>query len=440
MYILKYAIKNIMNSPIRNIIIGVIIAVISLICCMSLALLRVSDKAEKEALLKASVTARIIKGDPSGSIDTSYDLTYDEIKDFAGSDYVYDSYVSVRANVNIADNIDNFTLVAYNSDMAVKHFLFVDEIVVDGTMFSFSDSLNECIVTDLFAERYNYEIGETIYINSESDGQPDKFKIVGIYQGDEFTKNDILTSLGAFESMTDIDDQTEISSVFVFNNPDYIDPFRNYVTQNNTDEVGYRVLFSGVQKFREYFSPIKSTKNFAMLSFILSLLVGGSILIVLSIFNIQERKYEVGVLSAMGMPKKKIVSQFVTEMLAITSLCMIIGISASAPLSVVTARSMLSPRMYTRLPYSLRIALDLQEPGLNKIKIGYLPDGNSDKDLVALMNPQSRTSDKFKAVMNIEIVAKVIAVGLLLTIISSLGSIVFIVRFKPLEILSQRSA
>lgn len=59
---------------------------------------------------------------------------------------------------------------------------------------------------------------------------------------------------------------------------------------------------------------------------------------------------------------------------------------------------------------------------------------------VALMNPQSRTSDKFKAVMNIEIVAKVIAVGLLLTIISSLGSIVFIVRFKPLEILSQRSA
>ena len=53
--------------------------------------------------------------------------------------------------------------------MAVKHFLFVDEIVVDGTMFSFSDSLNECIVTDLFAERYNYEIGETIYINSESD-------------------------------------------------------------------------------------------------------------------------------------------------------------------------------------------------------------------------------------------------------------------------------
>lgn len=200
------------------------------------------------------------------------------------------------------------------------------------------------------------------------------------------------------------------------------------------------MLFSGVQKFREYFSPIKSTKNFAMLSFILSLLVGGSILIVLSIFNIQERKYEVGVLSAMGMPKKKIVSQFVTEMLAITSLCMIIGISASAPLSVVTARSMLSPRMYTRLPYSLRIALDLQEPGLNKIKIGYLPDGNSDKDLVALMNPQSRTSDKFKAVMNIEIVAKVIAVGLLLTIISSLGSIVFIVRFKPLEILSQRSA
>ncbi len=101
----------------------------------------------------------------------------------------------------------------HTTPKAVKHFLFVDEIVVDGTMFSFSDSLNECIVTDLFAERYNYEIGETIYINSESDGQPDKFKIVGIYRGDEFTKNDILTSLGAFESMTDVDAKQSIFSI-----------------------------------------------------------------------------------------------------------------------------------------------------------------------------------------------------------------------------------
>ena len=434
MYILKNAIKNIMNSPVRNVLLGVIITVISLICCMSLALLRVSDKAEKEALLNASVTARITKGDPSGSIDTSDNLTYDEIMKFAESDYVYDSYVSVRSNANIADNPDKFTLVGYNSDMAVKHFLFVDQILVDGTMFNSSDSSKECIVTDLFAERYNYQINDVISVASELGSQFQEFKIVGIYQGDEFTKNDILTSLGAFESMIDIDDQTEVTSVFVFNNPDYIDPFRNYVSQNNTDEVGYRVFFSGVQKFREYFAPIKSTRNFAVFLLVLSLFVGGSILIVLSIFNIQERKYEVGVLSAMGMPKKKIVSQFVTEMLAITSLCMIIGILSSAPLSVVTARSMLSPKMYTGLTYSLRVNLSSQG-----VSTGYFPDENSDKDLVALMDPQSKTSDKFKAVMNFEIILKLISIGLLLTIISSLGSIVFIVRFKPLEILSERT-
>ena len=127
MYILKNAIKNIMNSPVRNVLLGVIITVISLICCMSLALLRVSDKAEKEALLKASVTARITKVNPFGSIDISDNLTYDEIMEFAESDYVYDSYVSVRSNVNIADIPDKFTLVGYNSDMAVKYFLFVDE-------------------------------------------------------------------------------------------------------------------------------------------------------------------------------------------------------------------------------------------------------------------------------------------------------------------------
>ena len=43
MYIFKNAIKNIKNSAIRSVLLGVIITVISLICCMSLALLNITS-------------------------------------------------------------------------------------------------------------------------------------------------------------------------------------------------------------------------------------------------------------------------------------------------------------------------------------------------------------------------------------------------------------
>ena len=439
MYILINALKNIRNSPIRNLLIGAIIAAVATICCISLSLLGISNKAEEEAMLKISIPARIVKGSLEDSLDASNSLTYEEITRFLNSEYVYDSYISARSIILFEEGLGDFTLVGYNSREAAEHFLVSNNMIVIGDYFGQSRFSNECLVSVDFSLLYGYSVGDIIVL--ESDGGYHQFEITGLYRADTFSKNNIITNIGVFESVVGINDQTELSSVFIFNNPDYIDSFKEFVAKTGSGEEPYRVFFTGVQEFREYFSPIKNTKTLAILSLILALFIGGGILIVISIFNIQERKYEVGVLSSIGMPKKKVATMFVAEALILTSIVVLIGIVSGGPLSVIVSRSMLSPKMYTGLDYSLRIRLDIQEEGMrgfNNIKVGYMPDENSDEALLAIMSPGAKTIDKLKAVINLEIVIKVMGVGLLLAFVSSLGSIIFVVKFKPLEILSDR--
>jgi putative ABC transport system permease protein len=64
------------------------------------------------------------------------------------------------------------------------------------------------------------------------------------------------------------------------------------------------------------------------------LAIGGVILNVINVFNIRERKYEVGVFTAMGIKKGKVAMQFVTELLCVTLIAIVIGAAVGAAVSV----------------------------------------------------------------------------------------------------------
>ena len=434
MYLLKNAIGNIKNSPIRNLLICVIIMVVSLVCFISLALLRVADKAENEAISRSSAIARVVKGDVIDSIDASDSLTYDETKKFCNSNYVYESYISASANLNMRNN-EKVTLIGYNSVEAARYFLLVEKLAFAGRQFNPESSLYECLVTNEFSMANGCKVGEKIVLTSE--GCNYEFEIVGLYRGSIFNQDNILTTLKTFEEIIDIDEQTTMSSAFVFKNPENIDHFRDYVVSNSTESAKYTAFFSGVKKFKEYFAPIKSTRDIAQISLLLSLFIGGSTLIVISIFNVQERKYEIGALSAIGMSKLKVIIQFVSETAMITLIAVVLGIIIGGPLAVISSRSMLAPKMYTGLTYDLRITSGLQKYNSREIEAGgYQIDVNSDKDLVAIMHTKVSAIASLKAVLSTQIILQVLSVGLFLAVAACLGSLVFVVRFRPLEILN----
>ncbi|MBQ2422771.1 MAG: FtsX-like permease family protein, partial [Clostridia bacterium] len=87
--------------------------------------------------------------------------------------------------------------------------------------------------------------------------------------------------------------------------------------------------------------PLETLSKLAGYFLIVVLLIGAIILVVLNIFNIRERKYEIGVMTAMGMKKFKVALQFLTEIFVVTIIAVIIGVGVGGVSSVPVTNALL---------------------------------------------------------------------------------------------------
>lgn len=62
---------------------------------------------------------------------------------------------------------------------------------------------------------------------------------------------------------------------------------------------------------------------------------------VLNIYHIRERKYEIGVLAAIGMNKRRIALQFICEILIVTLMAIMLGCGIGAAASVPLTNTLL---------------------------------------------------------------------------------------------------
>jgi len=89
------------------------------------------------------------------------------------------------------------------------------------------------------------------------------------------------------------------------------------------DEAGYRRMIA----------PIENLRDVSLTFLIVVLLFGALIMILLSVIAIRERKYEIGVLRAMGMKKKKVALCLWIETIVITGVCFVLGMLAGIALA-----------------------------------------------------------------------------------------------------------
>ena len=135
-------------------------------------------------------------------------------------------------------------------------------------------------------------------------------------------RNEIITTFETLcEKMQDGFFGIEVEAKYYLKNPDMLDAF--------TEEVyakGLSTVFDVVTDSASYdavVGPVEGLKGITVSFVIIVLTFGGIILALLSSIAIRERKYEIGVLRAMGMKKLKVVAGLWTETLAITILCLI---------------------------------------------------------------------------------------------------------------------
>lgn len=335
--------------------------------------------------------------------------------------------------------------------------------ITDGQMFDEDSSDLTCIISDELAMYNELVVGDTItLVNPNNEEEIYTLTILGIYTNSSSSDgnqtfamsdpanniymnynalNSIITSSEALGN-TETDDNgnenstaltSQLNFTYTFANADNYYSFSEKVYDYGLS-TDYLVSSTDLSSYENSLTPLNTLSTMAGWFFLIVLAIGGIILIIFNIFNLRERKYEIGVLTAIGMKKHKVAMQFITELFAVTLIAIVIGTSVGSAISVPVTNSLLANQ------------IESAEASSNTINenFGFSKDTNINVGSNKMFGSRPSTKavsyfDSISSATNITVVLQLIAVGILLTIISGLAALISIMRYEPLKILSSRS-
>ena len=374
----------------------------------------------------------------------------------------------------------DFSIIGYSSDSSMTAFLNGTASIVDGSMFGEGTSELVCVISEELAMYNSLSVGDTITITNPSlDSETYTLTISGIYTSSEnndfsmsvFGKsqdpaNRIYMSANALQSVLDLSEENSttttddygretetkiegtLSATYSFADVESYEKFEEEVRALGLDE-SYTVSSSDISAFESSLAPLNTLGTMAGWFLLVILIIGGIILVVLNIFNVRERKYEVGVLTAMGMKKWKVAAQFMCEILVVTMLAVIIGAGIGAVSAVPVTNALLEGQAQSQSNQQSQMEQNFGRPGDFG---GGFPGGNMPSDMTSDIPDMGGGKNPFgdmfggaadyitevDSAMNLTVVFQMIGVGLLLTLIASAASVLFIMRYDPLKILANR--
>ena len=242
----------------------------------------------------------------------------------------------------------DFSLTGYSSYSAMLSLFGEDGTysVTEGQMFEESSSDMVCVVSDELAIYNDLAVGDTITLaNPNYEDETYTLTVCGIYTNtasdtgsSQFAfsdpTNNIYLSYDALSAIIDASGEagnvmteesreersaaltSEINFTYVFPTVENYNNFETAVRELGLSEA-YTITSPDLTSFENSLKPLNTLSTAAGWFFLIVLAIGGIILIVLNIFNLRERKYEVGVLTAIGMKKHKVAIQFVYELFSV---------------------------------------------------------------------------------------------------------------------------
>jgi len=352
----------------------------------------------------------------------------------------------------------DFTITGYSGENAMASFVSGTNQVTSGQVFSFDTADMTCLISEELATMNGLSVGSTIQvINPNATTEVYTLTVAGIYNTTTAATNSdnmrfstasdpanqIYTSYNTLKAIggqsisvatvgTDTNGNQTTTALRTQENGTYIfadmTAYENFKTDVTTMGLptAYTVTSTDVTNYENSLLPLQNLNNFATIFLFLVLLIGGSILVVLNILSMRERKYEIGVLTAIGMKKKNVVIQFITEGFIVTILAILLGTGIGAVASVPITNALLSQQIT-----SLQTKQSTQQSNFGRGGGGGSGQPGQAASVTYIQSISSAT--------DITVVMELIGIGILLTVLSSCGAMVFILRYDPLNILSNRS-
>ncbi|MBO4693512.1 MAG: ABC transporter permease [Clostridia bacterium] len=362
-------------------------------------------------------------------------------------------------------SMNDFTVTAYNSDTSLPEY-----ISSLGVITSSDENLN-CVISKSLAEENELEIGSTFTLkNPDNEEEVYAFTVAGVFDSSEtdesqdtssnasFTDNYIYISSAAMEKIllssaetnpetTEDSEETakaltaNYKGTFIFANLDNYNKFSESLGDD------YTLVSSDVSNYEQSISQLETLGKYATYFLIVIFIIGAFVLIIINLFSIRNRKYEIGVLTAIGMKKWKVATQFVIELFVVTFAALIIGSTIGSVASVPVTNSLL-----------VTINSEEKTESETSKQPGDFPatDGNISGDVSGKMTPPGGFGGDFKQMIgdfegnvnnyiisissatDMTVILQMILVGMGLTLVSSAAAVTFVMRYEPLKILNNR--
>ena len=475
MFIFKNAIISITRNKGRNVLIGVIIFVIACACTITLAINNTASDliSSYEEAYEKELTISFDRKNMMKDVDFSNEenreavkekfdnvssYTIDDVKSFADSSYIKSYYYTYNISLNgnsikKAESDNNsrrkegpggssydFTLNGYSSLESMSEFIDgkYEMVEIADNAWDIAFKGNYVFINEELSSYNGLGLNDKISFQDDN-GNVYEFEIIGIYKeneesssgpGDMFANsvNILITNADCLVSITSGNENIKgsVNPTFIINDYNDADKIKdefykkgldeNYTVKTNEDEV-----LAGL-------SSIQNVKSFANIFLIITLVIGGIVLLVINMINIRERKYEIGVLRTIGMSKLKLTMQFVSELLIVGLVALMLGAGAGAVMSKSVSNSLLANEIQSSVSQNENI----------RNNFDFKDDGPS-RNFGRKGTPNVQAYDSIDAVVNVSVVLELLGIGVVLILISSLSAMISIQRFTPLTILKERS-
>ena len=383
----------------------------------------------------------------------------------------------------------DFSLVGFSSDEAVSNTSNGSFTMVDGKVFGYDKSSDgDAIISKSLADFNALSVGDTISVADPNDTDTTyQLTIVGIYKNSTDSTqqmggpmasnasdpaNAIYTSVSTLRSLgldadADTDSAARLNYTYVFSSKSDYEAFCEDAINAGLDD-NYAVSSADVENYESSLVPLNNLSKFALTLLIVVLAVGGVVLVVITLLNVRERKYEIGVLAAIGVNKVKVATQFTLELLIVTMIGLALGACAGAVASVPVSNQLLASQIEQQQSQQTnqreQFGRDMQGSadgsGTGAQDSGNANDSSNSTDSQnsdsasnqnsampgkggngpeGMMDRAVNYASSVNATVNLTVVGQLLLVGLGLTLIAALVAVVFVLRYEPLQILADRS-
>ncbi len=373
----------------------------------------------------------------------------------------------------------DFTVVGYSSDRAMTAFLEGTAAIAEGQVFAEGTTELQCIISAELATYNSLAVGDTLLLaNPNNEEETYTLTVVGTYTDSSANENSFsmmgMTStdpanriyLSASALQTILDASAEVSTTatdettgreFETAVTGQLDGTYTFATAEDYYrfeeqaralglEDSYTVASSDITSFEASLTPLNTLSTMAGYFLTVILLIGAVILVVLNIFNVRERKYEIGVLTAMGMKKGKVAAQLMTEVFVVTLVAVLLGVVIGGVSALPVTNALLEGQVTSQQNQSDRVEDGFGRDGnFSGLGGSQRPDnrpngGGGRGEMVSQMFGQQAVDyvTEIHSAMNLTVVLQMLGIAVLLTLVAGTVSMLFVMRYEPLRILSNR--